>query len=132
MSWPVELTSGRYISLETFRRDGTGVKTPVWFAELDGLLGVFTNGKSYKVKRLRRDPKVRVAPCDLRGGVAEGATWLAGEATLLTDEAQQERVYRALKAKYGWQMSLLTLSATLSGRRKHWEVLTIERSPAEA
>ncbi|MBX3184520.1 MAG: PPOX class F420-dependent oxidoreductase [Polyangiaceae bacterium] len=131
MSWPAELTSAKYISLETFRRDGTGVKTPVWFAELDGLLGVFTNGKSYKVKRLRRDSKVRVAACDLRGGVAEGAPWFDAEGTLVTDEALKERVYRALKAKYGWQMGLITLSATLSGRRKHWEVIAIERSSAE-
>ena len=48
---------GSYINLRTFKRDGTGVDTPVWFAESDGKLYVFTEGDAYKVKRLRRDAR---------------------------------------------------------------------------
>ena len=59
----------RYFNLETFKKDGTGVKTPVWFAEVDGAFVVFTDGTSYKVKRVRRDAKARIAACDVRGNV---------------------------------------------------------------
>src|ERR1700729_2183968 len=49
----VPFAAERYISLETFKRDGGGVKTPVWAAPLDGALVVFSAGDSFKVKRLR-------------------------------------------------------------------------------
>src|SRR5690606_13387398 len=63
----------RYINLETFRKDGSGVKTPVWFVNVGDKLGVFSNGKAYKVKRLARDPRVRVAACDVRGKLIESS-----------------------------------------------------------
>ena len=45
---------GKYLSLTTYRRDGTPVSTPVWFVEEDGRLFVTTAADSYKAKRLRR------------------------------------------------------------------------------
>ena len=65
-----ELDRHRYVSLATFRRNGTEVATPVWFADADGQLYVFTAGDSGKVKRLRRSSRARIAPCDARGGSA--------------------------------------------------------------
>ena len=103
-----------YLSLETFKRDGTGVKTPVWFAEVEGRLVVFTDGTSYKVKRLRRNTKVRVAPCGVRGDVK--GPWHEGTAELVTDRAFEKKIYDALIAKYGWQMRLLNVVSTLGGR----------------
>ncbi len=52
-----------YISLETFKRNGTGVKTPVWCAPLDDEIVIFTEAEAFKVKRLRRNDHVCVAPC---------------------------------------------------------------------
>lgn len=63
------LKSGKYISLVTFRKDGTAVATPVWFAEHEGRLYVKTRADAGKVKRIRRNGKVRVAPCTIRGRV---------------------------------------------------------------
>ena len=103
-----------YLSLETFKRDGTGVKTPVWFAEVEGRLVVFTDGTSYKVKRLRRNTKVRVAPCGVRGDVK--GPWREGTAELVADRAFEKKIYDALIAKYGWQMRLLNVVSTLGGR----------------
>ena len=74
------LDAERYINLETFRKDGTGVKTPVWAAALDGRLVVFTDGTSYKVKRLRANPAIKAAACDVRGNV-RGA-WHDGTARI--------------------------------------------------
>jgi PPOX class probable F420-dependent enzyme len=108
------LADAQYINLETFKRDGTGVKTPVWAAPLDGKLVVFTAASSYKVKRLRRDPRARVAPCDARGAV-RGA-WLDGSARILEDAAHAERAHAALRKKYGLLMAATDFFSRLSGR----------------
>ena len=52
----------RYLSLATYRASGAQVATPVWFAEVDGTLYVFTAGDSGKVKRLRRSSRARIPP----------------------------------------------------------------------
>ena len=57
----------KYALLVTYRRDGTGVPTPTWAAEKDGLLYVRSERQSGKIKRLRRDPRILVAPCTARG-----------------------------------------------------------------
>lgn len=56
-----------YIDLVTFRKTGAGVHTPVWFAEVDGRLYIFTSPKSGKMKRIRNNPRVEVAPSTMRG-----------------------------------------------------------------
>ncbi|HYL14667.1 MAG TPA: PPOX class F420-dependent oxidoreductase [Terriglobales bacterium] len=66
---PAELQNQKYISLTTFRKTGVPVRTPVWFAEEEGKLYIFTNPKSGKVKRIRNNPHVRIAPSTLRGRV---------------------------------------------------------------
>lgn len=108
------LADERYISLETFKKDGTGVKTPVWVAALDGALVIVTGGDSFKVKRIRNDAKVRVAPCDARGNV-RGA-WIAASAKIVDDPAVVSRAHAALRKKYGVQFALLDLFARISGR----------------
>ena len=57
------LADAQYVNLETFRKNGTGVQTPVWAAPNGDELVIFTNGNSYKVKRLRRNTSVRIAKC---------------------------------------------------------------------
>jgi uncharacterized protein len=66
---PPELQRRKYVSLTSFRKSGVPVRTPVWFAEAEGKLYLFTNPKSGKVKRIRNNPRVRIAPCTMRGRV---------------------------------------------------------------
>ena len=106
----------KYISLETFKKDGDGVKTPVWTAPLDGKLCVFSESKAYKVKRIRRDPRFRATGCDVRGKVKDGATWYQGTARIVEDPAEIERMLAALGRKYGFLMSMGNFFAKLSGR----------------
>ena len=122
------LDSERYISLETFRKDGTGVKTPVWAAPLDGRLVVVTDGTSYKVKRLRANPKLKAAPCDGRGKV-RGSSWYEGTARVIQDDGERKRAILALRQKYGWQIRMLDLFSFLGGRisRRAYLELTIKR-----
>ncbi|GLF98005.1 PPOX class F420-dependent oxidoreductase [Streptomyces yaizuensis] len=115
-----DLATARYISVTTYRRDGTGVATPVWFAEDGGRLYVWTNSDSWKVKRLRRDPRVTVAVCDLRGRIAPGTPVHRGTADILPDSGTAA-VRKLLVRKYSWQFWLVDRPAALlrRGNRPH-------------
>jgi PPOX class probable F420-dependent enzyme len=69
----------RYISITTFRRDGSPVATPVWVAADGELLYVWTGARTGKAKRIRHNPAVTVAPCTARGTYRYGY-WVAGSA----------------------------------------------------
>ena len=84
-----------YIDLVTFRKSGVGVHTPVWFADAGGRLYVMTRSDSGKMKRIRNNPKVEIAPCTMRGrplGPAAPAT------ARLADDQQAGR--NAIRRKY--------------------------------
>jgi PPOX class probable F420-dependent enzyme len=84
--------------LVTYRRDGTPVPTPVWAAEADGRLYVRSERASGKAKRLRRDPRMLVAPCTVRGKPL-GAPF---EATARMLSPQEEpHAERVLAGRYG-------------------------------
>jgi hypothetical protein len=93
------LAGERYVSLTTFRHDGTAVATPVWVVSDDGRrLLVWSGAETWKVKRIRRDPRVRVAPCDARGNVRGQS--IDGTARLLGPDAEP-LMQRLLQQKYG-------------------------------
>jgi PPOX class probable F420-dependent enzyme len=83
----VEIGRSRYISLTTYRRDGTPVATPVWHAVDGDELFVVTDAESWKVRRIRNDGRVLVTVCDLRGRTAPGAASATGTARLLDGPA---------------------------------------------
>ncbi|MBL7497119.1 PPOX class F420-dependent oxidoreductase [Frankia sp. CNm7] len=91
------LGEGRFLSLTTYRRDGTPVATPVWTVADGQRLLVWTNGTTAKVKRLRHTDRVLLAGCDARGNV-QGASVL-GTARVLPD-SELALVERSMKAKY--------------------------------
>jgi uncharacterized protein len=66
---PSAIHNQKYISLKTFRKNGVGVATPVWFGEDSGNLYVMTRSDMGKTKRIRNNPKVTAAPCTMRGKV---------------------------------------------------------------
>ena len=88
---------GKYLSVTSFRRDRTGVATPVWFVVDDGRLLIETDAESYKVKRMRRDPSVEVAVCTARGKLRGVA--VRGWAAVLPD-TETDRVTELIAKKY--------------------------------
>jgi len=94
---PPEISGQRYISLATFRKNGTPVYTPVWFGEENGHLYVMTASKTGKAKRLRNNPEVRIAPSTMRGKVT-GAEFSARVRFLKPEEFQ--RAQNLIKVKY--------------------------------
>ncbi|HUJ76753.1 MAG TPA: PPOX class F420-dependent oxidoreductase [bacterium] len=98
------ITNAGTISLVTYRRDGTPVATPVWSVPVDGKLYVNTDTRSMKVRRLRRDARIRVAPCTMSG--TPTGTYCDGTGRVVEDPALTARANRALRAKYGWRMGM--------------------------
>jgi PPOX class probable F420-dependent enzyme len=120
------LAPERYINLESFKKDGMGVKTPVWAAPLDGKLVIVTDGTSFKVKRLRNNPKCRAAACDVRGKVK--GPFYDFTCRVTTEPGDVQRMYRALAAKYGWQVKVLNFFAVIGrriGRRAYLELTPV-------
>ncbi|MGW5344375.1 PPOX class F420-dependent oxidoreductase [Streptomyces sp. HUAS TT3] len=115
-----ELGRAKYVSLTTFRKDGTPVATPVWAVADAGELYVWTRSDSWKVKRIRNNGRVTLQACDVRGRVAPGTPVLEGRARLL-DEAGLKRVRRLMSRKYSWQFWSVDVPGALVrfGRRPH-------------
>jgi PPOX class probable F420-dependent enzyme len=105
----------KYLSLETYRQNGTPVATPVWFAEHDGVFYVYSRANAAKVKRIRRNPTVRVVPCTVRG--TPRGDWVAGTARLL--QGPEARLgHQRLTAKYGWLKRLGDVVSWLNRRER--------------
>lgn len=99
------LAKGKYLSLTTFKKDGSAVATPVWLVrEGDGLV-VTTQASSAKVRRIRNNPHVLLAPCDARGRMK--GEQLAGLAAL-QDPVETERITSLIRKRYGFLGWILT------------------------
>ena len=93
-----EIADGKYVSLTTFKKDGTPVATPLWGARDGDRLLVWTTADSWKVKRIKRNAAVTVAPCSARGKVT--GEKISGVAEIL-DSAGTEKARAAISSKYG-------------------------------
>ena len=92
---------GRYLSVTSYKRDGRGVATPVWFVLRDGRLLVETDAASGKVKRIRRNPQVRVAVCTAGGRLT--GTQVPAVAEILPN-SEIAAVERLITDKYRFDM----------------------------
>ncbi len=105
----------KYLNLESYRKTGEAVRTPLWFAEDNGLLYFYTVAHSYKVKRVQNNPRVRIAPCDIRGNLKGG--WIEASARRL-DANEARHADGLLNRKYGWQKRLLNFMAKFRGHQR--------------
>ena len=109
------LTSHQYLNLETFRKNGVAVKTPVWFVQDGDAIFVRTLATSGKVKRIRNNRQVNIAPCKVDGKVL--GDWYPAEAQEITNPDTFINVDRLLDRKYG-----LT-------KKFYWLFEKLQRSP---
>jgi PPOX class probable F420-dependent enzyme len=111
----------KYLNLETFKKSGEGVKTPVWFAaepsaslaSNDAKLYAYTIGVSGKVKRIRNNGRVRIAPCNMRGAVL--GDWVDGRAEIVTGSEAEHGMALLNKKYFPWRQ-LLGFFASFSRR----------------
>lgn len=115
------LQGHNFLLLTTFRKTGVSVPTPVWFAQEGERLYVMTNPDAGKVKRIRNNAQVEVAPCDARGAVL-GAS--AEAMARLLPESEAARADALLNKKYGLQKWLFDLPARLRGRQRAYIEIT--------
>src|SRR5262245_5620461 len=104
-----------YLNLESYRRTGSPIVTPMWFAERNGILYVYSLANAGKVKRVRNNARVRIMPSDLRGGPK--GEWVEGRARIL-DETGAALGHRLLIEKYGWMKKIGDLYSRLLKRER--------------
>jgi PPOX class probable F420-dependent enzyme len=92
------LFPGRYLSVTSFKRDGAGVATPVWFVSDGRRLFALTDLHSAKIRRIRRNPHVLIAPCRADGKLRSEP--LPARAEVLTATPELERVQKLLMERY--------------------------------
>jgi PPOX class probable F420-dependent enzyme len=113
----------KYLNLETFKKSGEGVKTPVWFAAdpsttLDSSgakLYLYTIGVSGKVKRIRNNPRVKIAPCNMSGGIL--GEWVEARTEIVTGEEAARGMHLLNKKYFPWKQ-LLGVFASFSRRER--------------
>ncbi len=110
-----QFANQKYLNLESYRKNGQGVRTPLWFVEDDGTIYFYTVAHSHKVKRLHNNPRVRVAPCDYRGGLK--GEWADATARRL-DESESRRANDLLNRKYGLAKRILNFLAKIRGHQR--------------
>jgi uncharacterized protein len=90
----------QYINLETYKKSGAAVRTPMWFVNYKGVTYVSTTGDSGKVKRLRNNSHVRIVPCNFTG--QPNGEWIEAEAHIVKSN-ESEKANKLLKQKYDLQ-----------------------------
>lgn len=93
-----DIGNAKYVLLTTFKKDGSGVPTPLWAAMDGDRMLMWTVTDSWKVKRIRRTDRVTVAACDVRGH-PKGPQIDATAAVL--DDAGTDRAREVIARKYG-------------------------------
>jgi PPOX class probable F420-dependent enzyme len=101
-----------YISLETYRKNKQGVKTPVWFIQKNNTIYVVTREKTGKVKRIKNNNEVKIAPCNYKGTLT--GTWVSGRAHIV-ESIEKEEVLRARNKKYGFKAKIANLISIKKG-----------------
>ena len=96
----------KYINLETYKKDGTSVRTPVWFVIDNDLVYVITRESTGKVKRLKNNHDVRIVLCSFKGEPKN--EWIKGKAEKITGE-KADMVINLRKKKYGMSARLVGL-----------------------
>ena len=102
----------KYINLETYKKDGTPIRTPVWFVIDKNLIYVITRDSTGKVKRLGNNQNVRIVPCSFKGEPKN--EWVKGAAEKIRGE-EADKVIKLRKKKYGMSARLIGLFTSQKG-----------------
>ncbi len=104
----MDIADEKHVALTTFRRNGEPKTVPVGIVRFGDGVAMTTGSQTWKLKRLRNDPRVELQPCNARGVITEGSTKVTGHGRQASDE-EFAGVLEAVKAKYGLQVKLTIL-----------------------
>jgi PPOX class probable F420-dependent enzyme len=108
-----EFSNLKYINLQTFRKNGEPVNTPVWFVILNDKIYVLTKEFTGKVKRLKNNSNVKIAPCTLRGKLK--GKWISGKADFAS-ESEIDNIMQLRNKKYGFWSKMVGAFTTKKGK----------------
>jgi uncharacterized protein len=117
-----QFANHQFLTIETFRKNGTGVKTPVWFTQERDTLYAWTGACSGKIMRTRRNPDVRIAPSKADGTPL--AEWVAAKACSDDSLTAIDHVTKLMRKKYGFSFMLFRWLGML--RRERYTSLRIQ------
>ncbi len=100
------LSGHKYINLETYKKSGQAVRTPVWFVISDEQIFVLTSQNTGKIKRIRNNPTIKIMPCGIRGD--SKGEWIDGLARIATEPEMQNTIRLRYK-KYGFRAKIIGL-----------------------
>lgn len=105
----------RYLNLESYRKTGAPVVTPLWFAIENDRFYIYSRANAGKVKRIRNNPRVKIAPCDGRG--KPKGEWVDAIARIL-DHREAALGHELLTKKYRWMKRLGDAFSKLARRER--------------
>ena len=109
-----QFTDQKYINLETYRKDQTPVKTPVWFIINNDRINITTKETTGKVKRLRNNQTARIAICSIKGDIK--SNWVNVDVQKIIQESDVEKIIKLRKKKYGFSARLISMFTSQKGK----------------
>ena len=106
-----------YVSMTTFKRDGSPASTPVWIVRSGDSYAVISGDKTWKVRRLSRDPRVEIRVSDGRSRSAPSATVYAGKGEIDSSPEVIHTVRELIAAKYGFRVKLVGIFYAIQRKR---------------
>ncbi len=94
----------QYLNVETFRKNGNGVKTPVWFVQDGERLFLWTEAASGKARRIRNNARVRIAPSKADGTPV--GEWVSASAQVDDSSPALDQLKKLMGKKYGVAFSM--------------------------
>ena len=110
----------KYLSLETYRKDKTPVKTPVWFVIDNDQLYITTRETTGKVKRLRNNQNARIAVCSMKGDIK--SNWVDVGLEKISEESNVEKIVKLRKKKYGFSARLVSMFTSQKGKTMAYSI----------
>jgi PPOX class probable F420-dependent enzyme len=110
-----QFSKKKYLNLETFRKNGGSVRTPVWFVQAGETIYVLTGDNSGKVKRIRNNGRVNIVPCKMDG--KPDGTWVPADAKEISDVEVSKEVTQLMDRKYGLMRKMFSLGSARYGRQ---------------
>jgi uncharacterized protein len=102
------LGAEKFVSLTTYKKDGSAVASPMWIGRDDDHLFFWTPADSWKAKRAKNNPRVVLVPCSRSGKVRDDAHRVDGVAEVITDAATVQRLAGVIRRKYGLEFIIVT------------------------
>ncbi len=102
------LGAHKYINLETYKKNGQPVRTPVWFVIDNDQIFITTRPDTGKVKRIKNNNRVKIMPCGMRG--EPKGEWIEGTARF-ANESESKNAINLRNKKYGMRAKLVGMFA---------------------